>query len=147
MRLLQLQNQGHAPVGHTPVQQRLTQLGPVRGLVFGQYAEASLDVHELIAAIAHGRAPAEWRRFGSRSIEEARAYFISSLRRRVGIFVAREFARFRLRRVPMLSLTRQQVDASLGRSRRDREAATNLRIQSAVPTDFFSYQAWVPLRA
>ena len=63
------------------------------------------------------------------------------------IFVAREFARFRLRRVPMLSLTRQQVDASLGRSRRDREAATNLRIQSAVPTDFFSYQAWVPLRA
>ena len=47
----------------------------------------------------------------------------------------------------MLSLTRQQVDASLGRTRLERESATNLRIQPAVPTDFFSYQAWVPLRA
>ena len=35
------------PQGHTPVTDRMRQLGPVRGAAFGQYSEASVTVHAL----------------------------------------------------------------------------------------------------
>ena len=139
-----LQQMGHAAAGETPVQQRLRQLGPIRGLAFGQYAEASTDVHELIAVIAQHRATREWRRLGARSVEESRAFFIASLRRTVGVFVARQMARHRLQRAPMVGLTRQQLDESISRRRMQLDAARNPRVIASVHTDFFGYQAWVP---
>ena len=66
---------------------------PTRALVFGQYAEASHDVHTLLEYLARHRAAAQWRRYGARSAEKAYGFFIGALRRRVGNFVAREMAR------------------------------------------------------
>ena len=79
----------------------------MRALVFGQYAEASADVHALLRVAAEGMAQREWKRLGARSYAEARAFYISSLRRQMGIAVAREMARHRLRRVPMIGVPRE----------------------------------------
>ena len=65
---------------------------------------------------------------------------MSHLRRRMGFFVAREFARHRLRRVPFIGVTHQAV-----RDRMQRggvgiggggPAAERLRVE-----DFYAYQA------
>ena len=81
------------------VQTRLAQLGPIRALVWGQYAEASDDVHQLADAVAREQARREWRLTGARTEAEALGYYVSRLRRSWGIAAAREMARTRLRRV------------------------------------------------
>ena len=47
-----------------------------------------------------------WRRWGARCESEARGMVMASLRRRVGVFAAREFARHRLRRIPLVGVPR-----------------------------------------
>ena len=84
------------------VRVRLQQLGPIRSLVWGAYAEASDDVHQLADVVAGEMARREWRVRGARSEAEARSYYVARLRRSWGIMVAREMARFRLRRVPFI---------------------------------------------
>ena len=96
--------------GGTPIETRLLSYTSMRALVFGTSAEGSDDVHDLLACIARRRARAEWRRYGARTEDEAYGFFVASLRRRAGVFVARELARHRLRRVPFVGMTRAALD-------------------------------------
>ena len=96
--------QTHHP-GSTPIEDRLRSFTPVRALVFGQYGEASAaDVHALVAAAASAEARRVWRRWGARTESEARSMIVASMRRRLGVFVCREFARHRLRRLPLVGV-------------------------------------------
>ena len=83
--------------------------GTVRGAVFGQYGEASLDVHTLVDAASHELARLKWRRYGARSPSEAYACFVAVNRRALGVAVVREFARHRLRRLAFVGMTVAQV--------------------------------------
>ena len=73
----------HSPPGTTPIYDRLRTLTDlrVRGLVVGQYGEASEDVHGIADAVAEALAGQRWRLMGARTQTEARAYFISTVRR------------------------------------------------------------------
>ena len=101
----------HSQPGTTPVQGRLEEFGTVRALVFGSYAEGSSDVHHLVDALARVRARRSWRLMGARTEAEARGFFVAGLRRYVGVFVAREMARHRLHRVPLVGVPRAVLDA------------------------------------
>ena len=74
----------------------------VRGLVFGQYGEWSLDVSHLISISAARAAARGWRQTGFRSEAEYRGMLTGMLRRCVGLQVVRAFARQRLRRWTLL---------------------------------------------
>ena len=72
------------PPGTAPVLDRHRSFTRVRGLVFGQYGEASSDVHALLSLAAEGHASRHWRELGCRSREEARSIYAALLRRRLG---------------------------------------------------------------
>ena len=99
----------HGVVG-TPIADRLALLGPVRGLAFGNYAEASPDVHALIELVASALARAHWRSSGARNEAEAKGVWVACCRRRVGVAVARAYARFRLRRAIFVGVPRAVLD-------------------------------------
>ena len=86
----------------------LGQYGQVRGLVWGQYGEASLAVHELFDLAVQSAARRSWRDIGARSEAEARGYFSSTMRRRWGVIAVRAMARHRLRRVHFVGAPRGQ---------------------------------------
>ena len=96
-----------------PIQTRLESFGTVRGAVFGNYGEASADVHSLLRVAAEMQARRMWRVMGARTWSEAFGFILQSMRRRLGVVVVREFARHRLHRVPYIGHTR----ASLARAR------------------------------
>ena len=96
-----------------PIQTRLESFGTVRGAVFGNYGEASVDVHSLLRVAAEMQARRMWRVMGARTWSEAFGFILQSMRRRLGVVVVREFARHRLHRVPYIGHTR----ASLARAR------------------------------
>ena len=121
----------------TAVRDRLQSFGRVRGLAFGQYTEWSEDVDSMLSLAATAAARRDWRLRGNRTMEEARGIYIALYRRRLGCFVAREFARHRLRRIPFIGLTHDQVRAR--RRRRDlpvlaRDAAAGVRA-----ADYYAY--------
>ena len=93
----------------TPVLDRLNQHGRVRALVFGNHGEASPDVHHFITAAARKLARSTWVQLGARSEDEAYGCHVQRFRRDVGIAVAREFARYRLLRVPLIGVPRAVV--------------------------------------
>ena len=103
--------------------------------ITGQYAEAAQDVHTLLEYLARHRATAQWRRYGARSVEEAYGFFIAALRRRVGVFAAREMARHRLRRIPFVGVPRAAVVAYTGRP----QQVVQDRAQIAAH-DFYAFQ-------
>ena len=43
---------------------------------------------------------------GNHAVKEARSFVVSSLRRRLGLVICREFARHRIRRVPYIGVPR-----------------------------------------
>ena len=136
------------PGGGTPIASRLLSYTPTRALVFGQYAEASPDVHSLIEVIARRQAAAQWRRYGARTETEAYGFFVAALRRRVGVFVARELARHRLRRIPFVGVARAALRAYAQRSRAARRPAERDAAQVASHEFFaFQYHSAVPLFA
>ena len=100
----------------TQVLTRLASFTPTRGLAFGQFAECSSDVHSLLDLCAERLAAASWRLLGSRSQEEARGLHVSRLRQRLGLFVSREFARFRLRRLPFVGCDRAALSTRRNRA-------------------------------
>ena len=65
----------------------------------------------MIQACAQRRAQREWRALGARSQAEAYGVIVGGLRRFVGVSIAREFARHRLRRVPLVGVPRALLDA------------------------------------
>ena len=123
-----------------PIQTRLESFGTVRGAVFGNYGEASSDVHSLLRVAAEAQARRVWRIMGARSWSEAFGFILQSMRRRLGVVVAREFARHRLHRVPYIGHTR----ATLARARA--HAEMQVAAMHAGPAqgirweDFYAYQ-------
>ena len=81
-------------------------LGPIRALVFGNYAEVSPDVEDLLERAAQELARRRWAVMGAHNEAEARSYFISTLRRKLGLVVMREMARHRLNRVQYVGVRR-----------------------------------------
>ncbi len=59
--------------GATPCADKLRSFGQVRGYVFGNYAEASDDVHYILKLATDALAAKTWRRLGRRSEAEARS--------------------------------------------------------------------------
>ena len=75
----------------------------------------SPDVHALLTVAADGLAARQWRDMGARTQEEARSFIVSSLRRRLGLVICREFARHRIRRVPYIGVPRAVVEQRMQR--------------------------------
>ena len=99
--------------------------------------EASPDVHHFISAAARRLARTTWDRLGARSEDEAYSYHVQRFRRDIGIATAREFARYRLLRVPFIGVPRAVVrDRHAGR----REARA-VPAQGPMQADFFRHQA------
>ena len=90
---------------NTPVADALAAHGVVRGAVFGQYGEASIDVHTLVDIASRTLARVKWRTSGARSCDEAYAFYVAANRRALGVAVVREFARHRLRRLAFIGVS------------------------------------------
>ena len=75
------------------VEQKLVSLGPIRGIVAGNFGEVSEDTHLLLDALATCRVrtsgPSLGRRGYMRSEEGERAVAIAALRRRLGVMTVR----------------------------------------------------------
>ena len=82
---------------------------------------------------------------GARTQEEARSFIVSSLRRRLGLVICREFARHRIRRVPYIGVPRAVVERRMQRGQLI--GGPQARVPLYVPyADFFQYQAGWPVR-
>ena len=126
--------------GSTLIRDRIASFGPTRGVIFGNYGEASRDVHTLLHISATRLARRHWRSMGARTESEARSFYVARLRRRMGVAAVREFARHRLRRVPYVGVPRAVVEQRMQREAlRNRMAGDPL----AEPpyADFFAFQA------
>ena len=80
---------------------------------------------------------------GARTKEEARAFIIGALRRRMGLAAVRAMARHRLRRVPWIGVDRQVVVDRCQRGYHDPQAQVRgrMRMEGAVnPDDFLAHQ-------
>ena len=141
--------------GTTPIRDRLLSygdLGQVRALVFGQYGEASRDVHLLLSACADAIARRRWRSAGARSFAEYRGFVVAALRRRVGMAVVRAMARHRLHRVPFIGVpraaVRERMDAQQRRQPRPFAAAAPPGRRAAIdPQEFYAHQVRIPVGA
>ena len=108
--------------------------------MFGAYGEASPDVHALLTVAADGLAARQWGDMGARTQEEARSFIVSSLRRRLGLVICREFARHRIRRVPYIGVPRAVVEQRMQRGQLI--GGPQARVPLYVPyADFYQYQA------
>ena len=85
----------------------------MRALVFGQYGEASGDVHDLLDEAAAALARKRWAAMGAHTQAEAKSYFASSLRRQLALATVRELARHRLNRVDFVGMPRAVVEARM----------------------------------
>ena len=71
----------YGPVGSTLIQDRVASFGACRGVVFGNYGEASRDVHTLIHVAAKRLETKHWRLLGARSQGEVHGFYVAQLRR------------------------------------------------------------------
>ena len=136
--------------GAQPFMQRLQSFGPVRGLAAGQYGEVSPDVHSLVAVCAESIASRRWRELGARSAKEACGFVTAAVKRRLGLVLVREMARFRLRRVPAIGVPNAALSgqADLQRRLRRRRGVDEPldRPPAFVPEEFFAFQAFAAPR-
>ena len=98
-----------------PVRRLLDSFPPVRGLCVGAFSEASPAVDQLLQAVAERASITTWRELGARTPKEAKAHYVASLRRNLGVSAMRENARLVLYRVealraPLGAAGREQVD-------------------------------------
>ena len=132
-----------------PVEQKLVELGEVRGIVSGNFGEVSEDTHSLLATLATSRVrvagPSRGKRGHMRSEEGKRAVAISALRRRLGVLTVRCQALSLLGRLEVLgpgtvaAAGRRWQAAELERCwRREQQAHTLARLsgQRAYRTGF-----------
>ena len=129
-------DQQFGPAGSTLIQDRVASFGACRGVVFGNYGEASRDVHTLIHVAAQRLATKHWRLLGARSQGEVHGFYVAQLRRRMGVTAVREFARHRLRRAAYVGVPRAVVEQMM------QQEAMRVRLhgQPAAP-DFFAEAA------
>ena len=138
----QLDREHHGAAGTAagppgPIEQRLMSFTTPRGLVFGQYGEASADVHDLIRIAADAIAEKQWRLAGARTKSEMRGFLISRSRRRVGLRAVQAMARHRLARVPYVGVPYVALA-----DRAQRRAGAFAAHDAPDPThaDFFQFQ-------
>ena len=131
-----------APSGSCPILDRLESFSPTRALVFGSRGDTSRDVDLVLQACAQSRARREWRALGARSQGEAYGVILGGLRRFVGVSIAREFARHRLRRLPLVGVPRALLDARRQALRGGRMVVMEGRAERPFATqDFYAAQA------
>ena len=65
---------------------------------------------------------------GARTQEEARSFIVSSLRRRLGLVICREFARHRIRRVPYIGVPRAVVERRLAQTHTSRKTKGKIEV-------------------
>ena len=131
----------HPEVGAPgPIEQRLRSFTTVRGLVFGQYGEASADVHDLITTAADQLAQHRWQLAGARSATEMRSFLVSRSRRRIGVTVVQAMARHRLARVPYIGVPRDIVATRMQRGPQQRGHPHPYAPEPG-HADFYQYQA------
>ena len=123
--------------GTTPIEDRLKSFTRTRCLAFGQYGEASPDVHALLVIAAEAMAKRRWRLLGARTQQEAYGFFISSLRRRMGVVTVR--AMHRLGRLPFVGVPRAAVEARLRRGAPGLGGGAPVEHRHQAP-DFYAYQ-------
>ena len=82
-----------------PVEAKIRSFEPVRGLVFGAWAEASPDVDRLIGVLAGRGSERHWRGMLAASAEEAKGALAWLLRRRWAMTALRENARLKIDRL------------------------------------------------
>ena len=106
-------------------------------------------VHDLIGLAARALARKHWRLAGARTEAEARSWWVSRCRRRIGVAVARAMARHRIRRMVFIGVPRAVLD---DRARRGIQAGGGAAAAGAGPADadwhaFYAHQALIPVRA
>ena len=104
-------------------------------MVFGNYGEASRDVHTLIHVAAQRLATKHWRLLGARSQGEVHGFYVAQLRRRMGVTAVREFARHRLRRAAYVGVPRAVVEQML-----QQEAMRTASRRPSCPTRISSHK-------
>ena len=118
----------------------------MRGVCFGGYSEASPDTHQLIDLSARALARKHWREWGARDEPEARGYWVKACRRRVGVHVARAYARYRIRRQWFVGVPRAVLEEPMQRGLAARGAARSAAgpgFSDDDMRDFWAYQAHV----
>lgn len=136
LRHARLLDRTYSAAGTTPVEDRLRWFTATRGLVWGQYSEASDDVHDLIRLASHALAEQHWALAGARSAREMRGFMVSRSRRRVGLAAAQAMARHRLARLPYIGVDRRVVVESM---RRRTQARMGERVEDAPRQDFWEF--------
>ena len=79
-----------------PIEQRLSQYGPIFGLVIGGFGEVNDNMDVLVTRLATRAAESKWRLMGALSLAQARQTFKARIRRTIGVEAARGLARLRL---------------------------------------------------
>ena len=132
----------HSPPGTTPIEDRLGTFSTVRSLVFGAHGDASGDVYSLLTSVARRRAQQQWRALGARSEREAHGAIMGGLRRFVGVASMREFARHRLRRLPLVGVPRAMLDERRQALRGGRRVVVQGRAERPFSArEFYAFQA------
>ena len=85
-----------------PVETRLAAYGAINGLVYGMLGETSASVDRFVRLTAERGTERRWRRMGARSILEARAAIMFTMRRSIGITATRENAKMIRERLNIL---------------------------------------------
>ena len=131
-------DQQYGPAGSTLIQDRVASFGACRAVVFGNYGEASRDVHTLIHVAAQRLATKHWRLLGARSQGEVHGFYVAQLRRRIGVTAVREFARHRLRRAAYVGVPRAVVEHMM------QQEAMRVRLhgQPAAEPPYADFFAW-----
>ena len=131
-------DQQYGPAGSTLIQDRVASFGACRAVVFGNYGEASRDVHTLIHVAAQRLATKHWRLLGARSQGEVHGFYVAQLRRRMGVTAVREFARHRLRRAAYVGVPRAVVEQMM------QQEAMRVRLhgQPAAEPPYADFFAW-----
>ena len=119
-----------------PVRRQLLSYGPVRGLVFGAWGEASSDTHDLLHLLAKQGARVRWRDMGSPDEAAATGCLAWLLRRRLGLAALRENARLKLDRLAFVGR-----GAAHAADRRQRS-----ELAHAVRSRLFTAQQWFTRR-
>ena len=107
-------------------------------------------MHSLVKVCAESVANRRWRELGARSAKEACGFVTAAVKRRLGLVLVREMARFRLRRVPAIGVPTAALSgqADLQRRLRRRHGADEpLDRPPAFVPEFFAFQAFAAPRA
>ena len=85
-----------------PVQRKLQTFGELRGLIFGNFSEASQGVHDLIRIMSESRLAAQGLKTGIQGRKEALGQITGQLRRLISVTVTRAIAESLLSRTDQI---------------------------------------------